>query len=521
MGAQNELMKKFRLAFLISLALALAGVVSSVRWSEPWYHLCPISYWLAKYGDGPGNYKPSTEADRALRQMGSNAVPYLLKLLHSTNSHSYYALVGKNNQRGMFPVVTPPASRVGGHLNAWSINLRSRFQRVTVPASWDHWKAYLAFQALGPKGKPAIPDLIKLANDSSNNSSPSNTGEVPRISFWSDKENVAMFVAQSSTYLPHGAPVVSPKISIVGGGFVPQPFLPDGEIAAWSLAAIGADSVPPLMEMLTNSDPRIRCRAAIALGMIGKAADPAVPALVKALDDRGGSNSSEWNPAPYSYSRTPGNVLYDPVLNVRRAAVDALGCIGERPHLVVPALMKFLENRNMGFYPIETPEAHMEVYAIQCLGAFGERATNAIPALLTVFQTQYTSLDQTIGQYMIGDVALALNKISPEVTRKEIAPLLIVRIRNSRSPWIQSMTLSTLGQMTNQPDLVLPVLLEALDNVDRSTRFDAIYSLGRFGSAAKPTIPKLISFSTCQDTNLCRIATNALDKIEPGWRTSH
>jgi HEAT repeat protein len=389
------------------------------------------------------------------------------------------------------------------------MNTRYRFQRVTIPASWDHWEAFLAFQAMGPEGKSAIPDLVNLANDPSTNSSPSGTGEAPPISFWKDQKRIPIFAAQSSTYLSHGSPVIPVKI-FFGGGWIPQPFLSDGEIAAWSLAAIGADSVPPLMQMLTNSDPRLRCWAATALGMMGKAAEPAVPALVKELDDWGGSTSAERRHLdPYAYWPSPGSVPFDPVSNARREAADALGCIGQQPDLVVPVLIKVF-----GDYDVEST-------AIGSLGAFGERATNAIPALLTFFQTEYNSPNQTRGQYRIDDVALALNKISPETTRKEVMPLLIYRIRNPKSPWNQSMTLNTLGQMTNQPNLVIPVLLKALDSTNNYIRSTIVYQLADFGPAAKSAIPKLISFSTGQDTNLCRLATNTLDKIEPGWRTSH
>jgi HEAT repeat protein len=477
-------MKHFRRIFIFVLALVLLGIVSTVKWREPWYHWKPLSSWLAEYGAGPADYKPSPQADNALRQIGSNAVPYLLNLLHSTNSHSYYTFVGKENQRGMYPVWTPRASTVWEHLTAWSVNVRSRFQRVTVPASWNHWKAYLAFQAMGPEGKSAIPDLVKLANDPSNNSSPSNTGNAPPISFWKDQKWIRIFAAQSSTYLPQGTPVIPISILMTGGGYVPQPFLSDGEIAAWSLAAIGADSVPPLMEMLTNSNPQIRCRAAMAFGLMGKPAEPAVSTLIA--------------------------MLHDPDRNTRREAADALGCIGQQPDLVIPALIK-----------VSFDDKDVESAAIISLGALGERATNAIAALLALFSAEYNSLDQTSGQYRMGDIALALNKISPEVTRKEVIPLLTYRIQNPKSPWNQSMTLNTLGQMTNHPDLVIPVLFEALDSTADYTRSTTVYQLGNFGPAATSAIPKLISFTTNQDTNLCRLATNALDKIKPGWRTSH
>jgi hypothetical protein len=71
--------------------------------------------------------------------------------------------------------------------------------------------------------------------------------------------------------------------------------------------------------------------------------------------------------------------------------------------------------------------------------------------------------------------------------------------------------------MTNQPDLVIPVLLEALDSTAGYTRSTIVYQLGGFGPAATSAIPKLISFSSGQDTNLCRLATTTLAKIDPGW----
>jgi HEAT repeat protein len=207
------------------------------------------------------------------------------------------------------------------------------------------------------------------------------------------------------------------------------------------------------------------------------------------------------------------NALDDSDKNTRRKAADALGCIGQQPDLVVPVLIKLLDNPDM------------EDIAAKALGDFGDRATHAIPALLTLFQAEFNSLNQPRGQYRSDDIALALNNISPEVAGKEIIPRLIDRIHHAASPWSQSMTLNTLSKMTNQPDVVMPVLLEVLDNPDYYTRnhviYDAanvVYDLGRFGSAATSAIPRLISLSTSQDTNLCRLARNALDKIDPSWR---
>ncbi len=72
--------KRRRVSLLVALGISVLVIVIVFRIGsgEPHYHLMAISSWLAKYGYGPGKYKPSPEADLALRQIGSNAVPYLL-----------------------------------------------------------------------------------------------------------------------------------------------------------------------------------------------------------------------------------------------------------------------------------------------------------------------------------------------------------------------------------------------------------------------------------------------------------
>jgi hypothetical protein len=475
------------LLFAAGAAVLIAILVFQVGSGQPRYHLRSISSWLAEYGEGPQNYKPSPKADHALRQMGSNAVPHVLKLLHSTNSRSHYTFVPKENrQRGLYPVMQmkSASSSLRDRWQAWSMNLRSRFQRVTNPASWDHWKAYLAFQALGPEATSAIPELASLARVPGTNSSPSGTGSAAPISFWKDMHHIPTFVAQSPGYVPVGRPVFAAPAPALYSGLVIQPFLSDGEIAAWSLAAIGADSVSPLMDMLTNNNSQLRVRAAIALGLTGKAAEPAVDELIR--------------------------MLSDPDRDVRRVSADALGWIGQRPDLAVPALIRAF------------PDREVEFEAIIALGTMGEPASNAVPVLLKLLSdTKDVSLfhDRTCEQYRIGHAALALSRISSKTTTEEVIPFLISAMRSAESPWSRGMTISTLLQMTNQPDRVIHPLVEALGTGGNDPNL--IYGLGEFGPHAEAAVPKLIQFSLSSDTNLCRLATNALDKIEPGWRNRH
>ena len=223
-----------------------------------------------------------------------------------------------------------------------------RFHRTPlVPASWNHWKAYLAFQALGPMGKSAIPDLAKLAHDSSGNSF------YPRVGDMKDIGTVAKLADNSSSYLMAYDSVLlgfagstTRKLNYYWGPVrSTNSFLVDGEIAAWSLAAIGADAVSSLMELLEDPSPRLRQRAAEALGMVGAAAHPAVPALLKNLKG--------------------------PDRDVRQRAADALGWIGKEPSLVVPALIEALKD----------PDVGVSCFAGDSLAHFRHDATSAVPAL--------------------------------------------------------------------------------------------------------------------------------------------
>jgi hypothetical protein len=75
-------------------------------------------------------------------------------------------------------------------------------------------------------------------------------------------------------------------------------------------------------EQLTANDAAVRRRAASALGELGAAASPAVPALVEALSDEDAT--------------------------VRRAAAQALGAIGPEASAATPALTGALEDPDAG-----------------------------------------------------------------------------------------------------------------------------------------------------------------------------
>ena len=433
---------------VVVLVVVVLGLLlwKPLRLDEPWYDWKPLSAWLAEYGAGPDGYQASPNADEALRHIGPKVIPYLLQLLQETKSPSSFKLVRRN------PPATPLGARSGwlpARPRATNEIVQTRLtklmekytrfelHRITTPASWQHWKAHVAFQALGPLGKPAIPELVKLAH----------------------------LDATGSSILPNsrGLRDLADIAEVSNVSFVP------GEIAAWSLAAMGADGVPPLMELLDDPRPRLKLRAAIALGCIGEAAEPAVPALVRELKN--------------------------PAFEVRQRVADALGEIGKKPDLAIPALIAVLNDPGYGVGSI----------AATALGRFGERATNAIPALLGGMDT---------GPYLVKPAAaLALSKISREVTRKEVIPILIRDLR-APTPGSHNTALITLNQIRDQPDLVVPAIIEALDDAEKMVRHNAVNMLGRMGPLATNAVPKLVSLTSDSDPEVRRDAATALQNIQ-------
>jgi len=115
--------------------------------------------------------------------------------------------------------------------------------------------------------------------------------------------------------------------------------------ASLALISLGEPAVPGLSAMLTNSDARLRARAATTLWGIGAKAGGASDALARALSDAD--------------------------VEVRRSAAMALGAIGPSAAPAVPALIATLKDRDYG----------VRQQAAQALGAIGPAAKAALPAL--------------------------------------------------------------------------------------------------------------------------------------------
>jgi len=130
------------------------------------------------------------------------------------------------------------------------------------------------------------------------------------------------------------------------------------------LIRIGEPAVPPLVDMLRGSDPRLRSLAVSTLWGMGGKGRAAVPALAEALADtdptlRTSVAMALENMGPQAGEAIPALVkaLSDPNNRVRQASVKALGAIGPAATPAIPVLTRALKK---GSWP-EAEEAILKI----------------------------------------------------------------------------------------------------------------------------------------------------------------
>ena len=117
-------------AFLILGALGLAWLL--LQPGEPVYEGRPLGYWLEAYNyvvvDRPGR----EQADEAVRHVGTNAIPTLLRLLRANDSDLKYKI------------------------NEWASKQRV-IKVKRIYARDENSEAFIGFRILGPEAKVAVP----------------------------------------------------------------------------------------------------------------------------------------------------------------------------------------------------------------------------------------------------------------------------------------------------------------------------------------------------------------------------
>ncbi|HWY74483.1 MAG TPA: HEAT repeat domain-containing protein [Verrucomicrobiae bacterium] len=108
------------------------------------------------------------------------------------------------------------------------------------------------------------------------------------------------------------------------------------------------------------------------------------------------------------------------------------------------------------------------------------------------------------------DAAQRLGALGPAA--RSAVPDLIKAVKG-KDPAIRASAISALGKIHSEPETVIPLLIQYLD--DDNLDVAAANALAEFGSLAKPAVPKLLPLLHVKDDDDQAAARAALKKIDP------
>lgn len=245
-----------------------------------------------------------------------------------------------------------------------------------------------------------------------------------------------------------------------------------------ALVHIGEPAVVRLVQALTSPNPALRQNAAEALYWYNPTPPPAVPALF--------------------------NCLFDSDAGVRAIAARALGGEDEMAGQIVPALIRLLDDSDrevrseaagaLSFYRdqaeaavgplvnlVTNCQSDIQRQAIRALGSIGRRSELVVPMLLTNLQSADTHLRWTVIESLAAFPDHA----------EEIVPALLSQVEQQPRYEISHAVIGSLGKLRGKPDIVLPYLISCLNDANPYVRWDAVWALRDFGDSSEQTISAL------------------------------
>jgi len=301
--------------------LCIAGVLVLVliaslalRSNEPVYHGRTLAMWLRRLparGNGSRGVtwqplvegKPSDgemEAISAVREIGTNALPYLLGEIH-TEKKSFKEefrdkwIQSKALVQRMISRSRPPTSFTSfGNWEKTAAQLR-------------HWDAARGFYALGPLAKPALPELAKLLHQA-------------------DACPDAAYALSSMG--PEG---LVPLMEVLTNNSPTNQWMQICVIWAFGQTPTNGEKVlPELLQLIKDPDETLRMSSAWALGQIRSEPEIVVPALAGNLGDTNVNSKSMTERALGEHgmkvltASALKDSLADPKLYIRMAATNAI-----------------------------------------------------------------------------------------------------------------------------------------------------------------------------------------------------
>lgn len=288
--------RKIRLGVLLTLALLalIFGLTRLASSPEPSYQGKTLSQWIvpfcrqtAKGADipaGPAHFEELQPVRRAVSQIGTNALPFLIASLNHRESalHRTVRQFADKHRFVRFRLADPRAGRI---------------------------RAIRALAVLGPAARPAIPSLTAQLTD------PALSEHAIYALSGMGPDGMRVLVEQFNRLSPASHMLVAMTLVSPTSMYRGENHSETNQIPVELL-------VEGLLLVVQDSVPSRRLSAIYRLGMLGPAASNAVPALVSLLSAQ------------------------DPM--TRHQVVQALGQIKARPDLVIPALTNLLSDLDLG-----------------------------------------------------------------------------------------------------------------------------------------------------------------------------
>lgn len=514
---------------LIGLSLAVSAWFFFGRSSGPKYQGKSIGYWFEEYCQPSENRarRDQLKALEALRQMGTNAVSYLLDQAMNpardtalrTNLHQL--LRGSPRSWGLPSFVSreeirkravqaiweikPPASLILPRLlkslserdtpeygRAITILTRTGEGRETLVPYFaralhatnrqTRLEAVFFFDELGPKAAPAVPDLIGVLQTS-------------------ERTN-ALYLRAALTLGRMGSNA-APAIPLLLESYASETNLPRRLFLAAVLCMIDPHQAEPfglLVGTLTNqqsSADQVRW-AASRLGSIGKNAGAAIPALLEAAN---GTNVGVWRTVLESLDKigAPADLVL-PKSRVRLKSKDeAFQVAAARRILAISP--SDAEAQSVMLSQI-TNHSKSEREAIIWLGGAGTNAQATAPLLLEAFN------GTNLFAWMEVPEALKKMGVSPQACLPKLRDKLRSTDEHVRASSAELILAIEPGHQAAQ--IVLMDLIKAKSKC----RWMAIETLGEAGPPAKSALPLLRQELKSKDSDIREAAAEAIERIE-------
>lgn len=285
-----------RALFVGAIASIIIGAVYFASSREPSYQGKTLSAWIAPFcrqtptgwyaPAGPQHFDELQPVRRAVSQIGTNALPFLIARLNHREP-SFQRMVRQLADKQPFPILKLTDPRV------------SRIRAIR------------ALAILGPAARPAIPSLAAQLADPS-------LSEHAIYALWkTGPEGMRALVNQFTNAAP------SAQMQIAMAFVAPESVYRGENVSYFEANRIPADIlIDGLSRIARDPVAAFRTTAILRLSAFGPAASNAVPALLEMINDS--------NPT------------------TRQMAIRALGSIKARPELVVPALTNLLSNPDPG-----------------------------------------------------------------------------------------------------------------------------------------------------------------------------